>query len=678
MSGHGEAPKLSKAQRKRRNRAARAAAAAGGSRSSAFLKLPAEILAQIVLHLYPEDVIYLAQVNKSIRKVLMSRSAAPMWRACIKNIGLPACPPELSEPRYASLLFQGICSSCGVKHLGVLDTWLLVRLCQDCGKKLLLNWETIEPAEAKQLVLATSPSAGFYGYARKCLKRDVDTVKSRLLELQSSDDKDALQVWVQGQIAELQRRQENGRLLTESLQLARNSRITELKQKWREQAERALIALGYSLPKDEDLPVEKRHKWKELMERSTAWTESNWNGHKSKVIQFIRNEENERPARAQKERRAARDTKVRELFNALGHKTNVLPDGEAELPVIQATDLMVKWLPLPRYGDALAWPTIQNLVETDVPIEEMMSRFEEHRGEIMELIADWGKKVKRELVDMLKAGMKEELTTNPPRPRLLASGSDANPFDSLDEDTCLLFRADTLFHYKREYYPDEFQSYDSLVGFSRPGKRLPTSQSKDDQKLTAYTWSSEAMLTARALLLAMGHPEDAASVEFSASNDKWFACGRCSGPPKSWPSLVAHYIKQADDWKYVQTKLPELEQEEIIYNNIHDPSFNTKLLVKRLSAEEAEALQAKYLEAEEVRDEYGEEFRFACRLCMDTRIESPMSTDIEEIFPHLIEVHEISDPQSEIDGEGPESVGDSPYVCVLEVMPGRGWCLVNG
>ncbi|KAG9092798.1 hypothetical protein FS749_015436 [Ceratobasidium sp. UAMH 11750] len=693
MSGHGEVQKLSKGQRKRRNKAARAAAAAAAAggpasqsnrsahalfpRSSPFSKLPAGIFAQIVPRLYPEDVIHLAQVNKSIRKVLMSRSAAPMWRACIGNNGLPACPPELSEPGYVSLLFQGICSSCGGTHSDLPDAWLFVRLCQRCGEKLLVEWETIEPTEVKQLVLTTDVRVGFWRYSKKCLKRDVDSVKSRLLELQSSDDKDALQVWVRTRNAELQRRQENGQLLARSLEVVRNNRSDELKRGWRERAEHALTALGHSLPKEEDLPIEKRHKWRALMEQSS--TESNWNKHQSRIIQFIKNEEKDRPVREQKERRAARDIKLRELYDSLRHTTNLLPDDKAELPVMQAIDLMVEWLPLPRYDDVLEWPTIRDLVEIDVAAEEVTGRFEKHRGEIVELIADWGKKVKRELANVLRAGMKEQgLAVDPLRPRLLASEADTNPFDHLDGDTCLLFRADTFFNYKRQYRKDSLQSYDSLVGSLRLGKRLHEPQNKDKFELTAYTWSSEARTTARVLLLAMGYPEDAASIEFSESNNKWFACGRCNDLPMSWSSLVAHYIERAGNWKYVQTKLPELAEAKIVYNNIHDPGFNEKPLAKRLSAEEVEALEAKHLENDQEKDEYEDDYRFACRLCMNTEIGSPMSTDIEEMFPHLIDVHEISDPQDGIDGEGFGSVEDSPYICVLEQVGGWGWCLVDG
>ncbi|QRV80337.1 hypothetical protein RhiJN_08352 [Ceratobasidium sp. AG-Ba] len=35
------------------------------------------------------------------------------WRVCIKNYGLPSCPPSISEPAYVSILFQSTCQVCG-------------------------------------------------------------------------------------------------------------------------------------------------------------------------------------------------------------------------------------------------------------------------------------------------------------------------------------------------------------------------------------------------------------------------------------------------------------------------------------------------------------------------------------------------------------------------------------
>lgn len=43
----------------------------------------------------------------------MSRSSIPLWKRVFKNVatpGLPECPPDLNEPRYADLVFNKSCT----------------------------------------------------------------------------------------------------------------------------------------------------------------------------------------------------------------------------------------------------------------------------------------------------------------------------------------------------------------------------------------------------------------------------------------------------------------------------------------------------------------------------------------------------------------------------------------
>ncbi|KAG8726512.1 hypothetical protein FRC12_023330 [Ceratobasidium sp. 428] len=259
-----------------------------------------------------------------------------------------------------------------------------------------------------------------------------------------------------------------------------------------------------------------------------------------------------------------------------------------------------------------------------------------------------------------------------------------NLFGNLDRDTRLLFRADVFFNVNPDHYNAiGLQSFNLLAkpAFATTGHNL------------VYTSNNKAPLIVQKLLLAMGHPEDAASVEFGS---KWFACGRCHGPRRTWSSLVAHFLKQADDWEYAQKRLPEVAKSDVVYNDIHDPGFGTTPLVKCLSPEEAAAWESKAWETAEDKnedqdkdededdendsnsDEDTEDYRFACRLCMEAGIESPMSTKVENIFPHITKVHAISDLQNGDVDEPFDWVTENPYVCVLEEMGGMGWCLIDG
>ena len=51
----------------------------------------------------------MARSCKTLRDFFMSKVSAPVWAASRNGIGLPPCPPDLSEPQYADLLFSKGC-----------------------------------------------------------------------------------------------------------------------------------------------------------------------------------------------------------------------------------------------------------------------------------------------------------------------------------------------------------------------------------------------------------------------------------------------------------------------------------------------------------------------------------------------------------------------------------------
>ncbi|KAL0066954.1 hypothetical protein AAF712_005943 [Marasmius tenuissimus] len=71
---------------------------------------PLDVILEIFKYLWPREILHLSRTSKSLRELLMSRSSAPIWRAARINSGLPPLPPDLSEPRYASLAFDPYCN----------------------------------------------------------------------------------------------------------------------------------------------------------------------------------------------------------------------------------------------------------------------------------------------------------------------------------------------------------------------------------------------------------------------------------------------------------------------------------------------------------------------------------------------------------------------------------------
>ncbi|KAK0498179.1 hypothetical protein EDD18DRAFT_1071450, partial [Armillaria luteobubalina] len=72
--------------------------------------IPLDILLEIFSHLDPHDLLHLCRTSKSLRTILLDRSALSVWKRARQNLAnLPGILGVLSEPHYASLLFDKFC-----------------------------------------------------------------------------------------------------------------------------------------------------------------------------------------------------------------------------------------------------------------------------------------------------------------------------------------------------------------------------------------------------------------------------------------------------------------------------------------------------------------------------------------------------------------------------------------
>ena len=68
------------------------------------------LISQIISYLFPQDLLYLSRASHQLRSMFVSKTSLHMWRAARAQIkDLPNCPQDLSEPEYASLLFESTC-----------------------------------------------------------------------------------------------------------------------------------------------------------------------------------------------------------------------------------------------------------------------------------------------------------------------------------------------------------------------------------------------------------------------------------------------------------------------------------------------------------------------------------------------------------------------------------------
>lgn len=59
---------------------------------------------------HPRDLLALAQTSKPFRAFLMSRKSLQCWKTARERVeGYPPCPPFLSEPQLANLIYGLIC-----------------------------------------------------------------------------------------------------------------------------------------------------------------------------------------------------------------------------------------------------------------------------------------------------------------------------------------------------------------------------------------------------------------------------------------------------------------------------------------------------------------------------------------------------------------------------------------
>ncbi|KAG6919082.1 hypothetical protein DXG01_009335 [Tephrocybe rancida] len=93
----------------------------------------------IVYELHPKDVLTLARTSKQFRKILLGRASVSIWKSAFSKLPtLPECPPEMSYPAWAHLVFDLDC------HVGLfpLASWMvfhLMRVAQMCGLESAKN-----------------------------------------------------------------------------------------------------------------------------------------------------------------------------------------------------------------------------------------------------------------------------------------------------------------------------------------------------------------------------------------------------------------------------------------------------------------------------------------------------------------------------------------------------------
>ncbi|KAH8094704.1 hypothetical protein BXZ70DRAFT_908808 [Cristinia sonorae] len=142
-------------------------------------KMPMDIIFEVLAYLSPLDLLGLARTSKGFRSLLMHSSSARFWKAARRNVrDLPDCPRLLSEPAYASYVFENTCVECLKRTLKPACPDTLVRFCDRCLSSL-----TVFPTDLKNVAPGMPDFQRATDLQRNC---DPDDQESN----QDSDDLD--------------------------------------------------------------------------------------------------------------------------------------------------------------------------------------------------------------------------------------------------------------------------------------------------------------------------------------------------------------------------------------------------------------------------------------------------------------------------------------------------------
>ncbi|TFK74696.1 hypothetical protein BDN72DRAFT_833230 [Pluteus cervinus] len=81
-----------------------------------LLELPVELITEVFGHLHPIDLYHLTLANGTLRDLVASPSALPLWKIVWdRHPSVAPCPPDVAYPRWASLIFgPAVCDECNL------------------------------------------------------------------------------------------------------------------------------------------------------------------------------------------------------------------------------------------------------------------------------------------------------------------------------------------------------------------------------------------------------------------------------------------------------------------------------------------------------------------------------------------------------------------------------------
>ncbi|KIM87996.1 hypothetical protein PILCRDRAFT_814671 [Piloderma croceum F 1598] len=162
--------------------------------------LPLDVIYEILSRCSPLDLLRLARTTKAFRTLLMSRSSIAIWRSARELssdrqvVGIPECPPYLSEPAYANLAFDAHCHSCLANNIHEIMWEFRKRYCTKCqGFMMISTYLTQYKLEKEygknvQRIYEKHKSSFTGSYYHK---PDLSAFKKSMANMSTADERDA-------------------------------------------------------------------------------------------------------------------------------------------------------------------------------------------------------------------------------------------------------------------------------------------------------------------------------------------------------------------------------------------------------------------------------------------------------------------------------------------------------
>ncbi|KAI0781575.1 hypothetical protein BC629DRAFT_566856 [Irpex lacteus] len=332
-SNEGDAPKVPAARKGTRNT----------GRLAQLMDMPVDIVLEVMALLCPSDLLNISRVSRHFRKILLHRSSKGMWVAARKNARDPPLPPDsLSEPKYASLLFEHTCQACGTSRAGKVSFAMSLRLCTACWRD---NHKSAKPKADILFSLLPSQEAGpSRRYATYYFAAEFQAVFERYQSLSGTKQDEFV---------------EERRVFVKAMEQHASAVAawqSQVKQDQNEEDREAainreksvlakLIEMGYS---EDQFPSRWMGSWRSLISQPRELTPRIWKQILPKLEACIKEE-------AQRKEKEARGQRMEQRQNEL---CSIYKNYLAELPLTYSE-------PLPTYYELLGFDEVNHMLQRD-------------------------------------------------------------------------------------------------------------------------------------------------------------------------------------------------------------------------------------------------------------------------------------------------------------------------